>query len=122
MPYPDSTYERSWKARNAGVALRTDTPGTHTPAPWTLGPCDWMISQSHGVGYRNFPVRAPDGFDVCLVYSDEDDAEQAANVRLILSAPELLAACRAMAEHLDEFVAGSAAPYLAVIAKAEGRG
>lgn len=68
----------------------------HTPGPWAVGPTDWLISKSTGMGYRNFPVRAAggEGFDIAMVYSDEDDDEQAANVSLIAAAPELLAACR----------------------------
>jgi hypothetical protein len=63
---------------------------SHTAGPWTVAPEDWLTSQSSGMGYRNFPVRAPEGFDVAMVYCDEDDQEQDANVQLIAAAPELL--------------------------------
>lgn len=75
---------------------------SHTPGPWTAGPADWMISQKHGVGWRNFPVRAPGGFDVAAVYCDEDDAEQAANVSLIESAPALLALVKRLHEVFEQ--------------------
>lgn len=96
---------------------------SHTPGPWTIGPADWMISQKHGVGWRNFPVRAPGWYDVATVYCDEDDAEQDANVNLIAAAPDLLEACKYMLENAEsqgwsEFMLGSAR---AAISKAEGR-
>lgn len=78
----------------------------HTPGPWSVGPADWIISQKHGVGWRNFPVRAPGGYDVAMVYSDEDDAEQEANVRLIASAPELLATLKRMRELFEQLSDG----------------
>lgn len=75
----------------------------HTPGPWAVGPADWMISQRHGMGYRNFPVRAPGGCDVATVYCDEDDAEQDANVNLIAAAPDLLDAVEELLIYLADW-------------------
>jgi len=103
---------------------------SHTAGPWTVGPEDWLISQSSGMGYRNFPVRAPEGFDIAMVYSDEDDDEQAANVRLIAAAPELYAALQEAVRALNtakRFRVGDTDSYAIAalcdraIAKAEGR-
>ena len=76
---------------------------SHTAGPWTVGPEDWLISQSSGMGYRNFPVRAPEGFDVAMVYCDEDDDEQVANARLIAAAPDLLEACELLLIYLGDW-------------------
>lgn len=76
---------------------------SHTPGPWVIGPADWLISQRHGMGYRNFPVHAPAGYDVAMVYSDEDDAEQEANVRLIAAAPDLLDAVEELLIYLADW-------------------
>lgn len=65
----------------------------HTPGPWRVGPEDWILSKQHGMGWRQFPVRGKD-YDVANVFCDEDDAEQAANLRLIAAAPDLLAALK----------------------------
>jgi hypothetical protein len=82
-----------------------------------------MIVKGNGMGYRNFPVRAPDGFDVAMVYSDEDDSEQAANVSLISAAPDLLSACEELLIYLgdwNDLDNETCAAARAAIAKAKG--
>lgn len=131
MPYADSDYERSWTMQSKGMELPTQKPAAHTAGPWTIGHSDWMISRETSMGYRNFPVRAPEGFDIAMVYYDEDDCEQAANLHLIAAAPELLAACRqllewAREEYQSEVNEDTLGPIWrtasGAIAKAEGRG
>lgn len=108
MPYADSNYERSWKMQTTGVTLHPVKPSSGpTPGPWTLGPCDWLISQKSGMGYRNFPVRGPGGYDVAMVYCDEDDHEQACNVCLIEAAPDMLLALMRARDVFEELKYGS---------------
>lgn len=59
--------------------------------------------------------------EVARVWCDEDDAEQHAAVRLIAAAPELLRACREMAEIIASMSDGGAAPYLEIIRMAGGK-
>ena len=107
MPYADSDYERSWKMQTKGVTLYPVKPKVGpTPGPWTMGPCDWLISQESGMGYRNFPIRGPEGYDVAMVYCDEDDHEQACNVCLIEAAPDMLATLRRMREVFEQLSDG----------------
>lgn len=107
MPYADSNYERSWKMQTTGVTLHPAKPKCGpTLGPWTMGPCDWLINQKSGMGYRNFPIRGPEGYDVAMVYCDEDDHEQACNVCLIQSAPELLGTLRRMREVFEQLSEG----------------
>lgn len=103
MPYADSHYAKSWEMQAKGMDRPPATPVDHTPGPWTIGHSDWLISRETSMGYRNFPVRAPEGFDVAMVYYDEDDYEQAANLHLIAAAPEMLAVCKALASDLSLF-------------------
>lgn len=102
MPYADSDYERSWKMQTKGVTLHPVRPADHTPGPWAIGHSDWMISRETSMGYRNFPVRAPEGFDIAMVYCDEDDYEQAANLHLITAAPEMLATLKRLREVFEQ--------------------
>jgi len=106
MPYADSDYERSWKMQTKGVTLYPVRPSGHTPGPWTVGHSDWMISRETRMGYRNFPVRAPAGFDIAMVYYDEDDHEQAANLHLITAAPEMLATLKRLREVFEQLSDG----------------
>jgi hypothetical protein len=92
----------------------------HTPGPWHAGPKDWLISQSNGMGYRNFTIRGVEEFDIAMVYCDEDDDEQAANVSLIAAAPELLAALKLLVREAQAL--GCDCSHITpVINKAEGR-
>lgn len=71
-------------------------------------------------GYRYRSIMAGE-VEVARVWCDEDDAEQHAAVRLIAAAPELLRACREMAEVIASMSDGGAAPYLEIIRMAEGK-
>lgn len=106
MPYADSDYERSWTMQSKGMELPTQKTAAHTAGPWTIGHSDWMISRETSMGYRNFPVRAPEGFDIAMVYYDEDDYEQAANLHLIAAAPEMLAALKRVREVFEQLSDG----------------
>lgn len=100
----------------------------HTPSPWKAELYKWEESAC-GVGQRLAILRGPGDVDIAYVPVDEDDGEMQDNVSLIAAAPELLAACKEMAEILHSMseagaarADGTAAPYLEVIRKAEGRG
>ena len=94
----------------------------HTPGPWHAGPRDWLISQSNGMGYRNFPIRGVEEFDIAMVYCDEYDGEQEANVSLIAAAPELLRELKyAVSVLQDNHIVRGVAAALAAIRQAEGR-
>jgi hypothetical protein len=72
----------------------------HTPGPWELeGDVEWVMDDAGG--HRHLIIRAPDGWNVALVQADEDDEEQVANARLIVAAPDLLAALRALVWQID---------------------
>jgi hypothetical protein len=90
---------------------------SHTDGPWWATPPDeesiyWEVWDGYG--------------HTATVYGD--DAEAVANARLVASAPELLAACKEMAEIIHSLsetgaglAVGAASPYLEIIRKAEGR-
>ncbi len=94
---------------------------THTPGPWEFGP-------GYKPGDTRFDLFAPGGRQVIAQASYEnmwlatyDAATDAANARLIASAPDLLEACRAglyVAE--AEGANATAALIRAAIAKATG--
>lgn len=64
----------------------------HTPGPWKivddelLGPDDQGIASLHIYTHEDFPCAEDE-------QEEEVNAESAANARLIIAAPELLAAC-----------------------------
>lgn len=78
-------------------------------------------------GWRYLRIMSGD-VEVARVWCDEDDAEQNDAVSLIAAAPELLRACKEMAEIIHSMseggagiAEGGAAPYLEIIRKAEGK-
>ena len=74
---------------------------SHTDGPWRTVDAEWLMSQRTGMGFRYFPVRAAgQTWDIATVFADEDDAEMTANVHLIAAAPDLLAACKAIAHDI----------------------
>ncbi len=97
----------------------------HTPGPWAYDPDSKEVfssNEGHGCGWIAL-VKGNDSADQPL-----PAGMQAANARLIAAAPDLLAACREMAEIIHSMseggvglAAGAAAPYMAVIRRAEGR-
>jgi hypothetical protein len=96
----------------------------HTPGPWRASegwPSDLWNVDMPGRKWSLLVARHDEDFDMPV-------EEVQANAHLIAAAPELLAACREMAEIIHSMsesgagvAAGAAAPYMAVIAKAEGR-
>lgn len=100
----------------------------HTPGPW----CVWESQQGHGPTV--IQGAAPDyskpfrGYSIATPYLVA--GQQMANARLIAAAPELLEACKAMAEILSRYpsrdpngeIWGNMVPEIAkaAIQKAEG--
>ena len=62
----------------------------HTPGPWTATPTAGHETHGQSVVYAE-----ADGKDVAVIYDGK------ANARLIAAAPELLAACKAIAALMD---------------------
>jgi hypothetical protein len=89
---------------------------SHTPAPWKAkGETVWNADEVMYVAAKNFDIISP-------------SQTLTANARLIAAAPDLLAACKEMAEILHSMSEGGvgaeqgiAAPYFNVIRKAEGK-
>ncbi len=95
---------------------------SHTQGPWEVGDTEWMISQQHGVGWGYRALRKGRQ-EIGLVWEDEDDAEMAANVRLVSAAPDLLEACEELLIYLgdwDDPDNETCAKARAAIAKAKG--
>lgn len=100
------------------------TKQTHTPGPWTANPARFVAGANGDVAIVN------DHHSLIAVAYVRNGEEQA-NARLIAAAPDLLAACRAVAgmeqraragEYIDWTSNGNEAIQLvrAAIAKAEG--
>lgn len=105
---------------------------------WSLGPAAWVWPDDvdetgcdNRMAVRYLPIEHTEyggsGWQVAKVFVDEGDDEMLADAQLIAAAPELLAACREMAEIIHSMsesgvglAAGAAAPYMAVIRRAEG--
>lgn len=99
----------------------------HTPGPWVVGGASGnegeareIVAASRTIAWSASTWDEDEGD----VVTEEDDA----NAHLIAAAPELLAVCREMAEIIHAMseggvglAAGAAAPYMAVIRRAEGR-
>jgi hypothetical protein len=83
----------------------------HTPGPWTSEANSFMICDA-------------DGFIAKVAGNNPNDAEVRANARLIAAAPELLAECEDVLDHLERMAGAATSPYVsglrAVIAKAKG--
>jgi hypothetical protein len=95
---------------------------SHTPGPWESGDTEWMISQRSGAGW-GYRAILKGRQEVGLVWEDEDDAEMAANVRLVSAAPDLLDACEELLIYLgdwDDMDNETCAKARAAIAKAKG--
>ena len=90
----------------------------HTPGPWTI---DEFLEER---GF--YKIRAEDAV-LCHAHSFSEkgtDPEALANARLIAAAPDLLKACKMVAEMAVSWEAltpGDIAEVKAAIAKAEGR-
>lgn len=123
MPFPDSTYEQTWREARAS---RDFVPGEHTPGPW-------RADQEKGIVWCN-------GSNGYLVrdYLCEEPNWNPADLRLIAAAPAMLSALRRMRELFEQLSDGDwrhmDATYVdqliesdglhgcdQVIAKAEGR-
>ena len=78
---------------NAAVATQpAETKTQHTPGPWLNG------GSAKDGEFTNWFVSAPPN---CIAVCPERDGSSEANARLIAAAPELLAACREVAEWHD---------------------
>lgn len=75
---------------------------SHTPGPWTAGDSEWFMCLPSDMGQRYFPIHG-DGYQVCIVWDDEDDATQHANLRLIQAAPDLLDAVEELLIYLGDW-------------------
>ena len=74
----------------------------HTPGPWAQFADTNVVIRLHSGEPRSEDLR------ICVVSTNTRRDEGAANVRLIVSAPELLAALRRMESAFDWFVGRSA--------------
>lgn len=81
MPYPDSTYEQTWREARAA---RDFVPGEHTPGPW-------KADQEKGIVWVN-------GSNGYLVrdYLCEEPNWNPADLRLMAAAPCMLSCLRAV--------------------------
>lgn len=95
---------------------------THTPGPWIVNSEDTGMNDSGTIESQSGVVIAPD------IYG-ETTAEAGHNAHLIAAAPELLAACRYVAQYHRDHDSGEGELFgldfvttcIAAIAKAEGR-
>ena len=101
MPFPDSTYEQTWREARADKPFVLVDVSQHTPGPWD---CDsetmeiFSVAESHGCGWVAV-VGGTDSVGVIL-----PPGMRSANARLIAAAPCLLAALeRLMSEVGDGF-------------------
>lgn len=78
---------------------------SHTPGPWTSGDSEWFMCLPSDMGQRYLPIHG-DGYQVAIVWEDEDDATQYANRLLVQAAPDLLAACQTVAHDLQAALDG----------------
>ena len=94
----------------------------HTPGPWVAG----KVPQNP---YPDPPgdkwsIQAASAWWIADVYpfagGCQDDSETQANARLIAAAPDLLAACKTVSEHVGRECRACQETLLAAIAKAEG--
>ena len=79
MPFPDSTYEKTWREARAS---RDFVPGEHSPGPW-------RADQEKGIVWCN-------GSNGYLVrdYLCEEPNWNPADLRLIAAAPDLMDVCK----------------------------
>lgn len=77
-----------------------------TPGPWTPENIEWMNTPDSG-GYRMETINCPN-HTICHVMADEEDEEQAANVKAIAALPDLLVAL----ETLRSVISGPVAALL----------
>jgi hypothetical protein len=95
---------------------------THTPGPWTTEQPSGLTNPEPNW----LPIYAPKWWHLAKVVVELDgerSEEGEANARLIAAAPELLEACKAIADHYDEdeILSGDLNKLRAAIAKAEGK-
>ena len=76
-----------------------------TPGPWTVGDVQWIMNQKSGMGYSYRPITAG-SWELAQVWEDDGDREMEANVHLISAAPDLLAACQAVANDCERILDG----------------
>jgi hypothetical protein len=78
----------------------------HTPAPWHIGQGNGegeIFAESGRMKLQNGGIAL---YSVCSMTSGYNDEEDAANVRLISAAPELLAALQSMVEAFGHYCEG----------------
>lgn len=100
----------------------------HTPGPWYCHYATACAEQADGEYQEATAITNVDeqtymsgGCRGDMVAIVPHDTAHEANARLIAAAPELLRACREMAEVIASMSDGGAAPYLEVIRMAEGK-
>jgi hypothetical protein len=91
----------------------------HTPGPWAIQ--GGFITAHDGAGYEKAIAKIKTGRDWPLVQpAKQDEAEAAANARLIAAAPDLLAALEHAVFELEEKTGVYTGDFQALIKKAKG--